>query len=212
MIGVIAAVVALVNLTIASAESVSYMEGVEYTRINKPLRTVQQPGKIEVREYFWHGCPHCFSLEPYVQRWLATKPKNVNFQMQPAILGESWKPAAQAFYTAAQLGLLDKIHPRLFEAIHLEKRSGLVKNEFALKLFFEEQGVNPEQFDKTWNSFGVSSKVNQAIRMTRQAGLNGVPAMVVNGKYLTDPGTAGGREEMFRVIEFLVAKEMAAAQ
>ncbi len=194
----------------ATAED--YMEGVEYTRISKPLRTVVKPGTVEVREYFWYGCPHCFRLEPSVQRWLASNPANVNFQMQPAILGESWAPAAQAFYTAALLGVLDKIHPALFEAVHLEGQKSLVRDDLALELFFEQHGVNPEQFRKTWNSFSVQSRVKQAVRMTRRSGIKGVPAVVVNGKFVTDPGMAGGVQEMFRVVEYLVAQEMAAAQ
>ncbi|HIJ32512.1 MAG TPA: thiol:disulfide interchange protein DsbA/DsbL, partial [Gammaproteobacteria bacterium] len=185
---------------------------VEYTTISKPLRTVSESGKIEVREYFWYGCPHCFRLEPFVQRWLDGNPQNVNFQMQPAILGESWAPAAQAFYTAALLGVLDKVHPAFFDEIHVKGNRNLAKNELAIELLFEQSGVTPEQFRKTWGSFGVQSRVKQAYRMTRQANLQGVPAVVVNGKYLTDPGSAGSYEQMFKVIEFLVAKEMAAAK
>ncbi len=208
-IALLAVVVSVATTAVVAGE---YMEGVEYTRIGKPLRTVEQPGKIEVREYFWYGCPHCFRLEPYMEHWLKSDPKNVNFQMQPAILGESWTPAAQAFYTAALLGVLDQIHPALFNAIHLGGDRNLVKDELALEQLFEQNGVTSEQFRKVWNSFGAQSRVKQAIRMTRQAGIQGVPAVVVNGKYITDPGSAGSYEEMFKVIEFLVAKESAAAQ
>ncbi len=196
----------MMSITVVAED---YMEGVEYTRISKPLRTVTKPGTVEVREYFWYGCPHCFRIEPLVQRWLATNPENVNFQRLPAILGESWAQAAQAFYVAALLGVLEKIHPTLFEAIHLQGQKSLVKDDLALELFFEEHGVNPDQFRKVWNSFGVRSRVKQAVRMTRRSGIKGVPSVVVNGKYVTDPGLAGGVEEMFQVIEYLVAKEMA---
>ena len=209
-IAVVALVMGWMTSTALIAEE--FMEGVEYTRISKPLRTVEEPGTVEVREYFWYGWPHCFRLEPLVHRWLASNPKNVNFKMQPAILGESWTPAAQAFYTAATLGILDQIHADLFEEIHLKGNRNLAKDEMALELFFEERGVSSGQFRKVWNSFGVRSRVKQAIRMTQRSGISGVPAVVVAGKYLTDAGSAGSIENLFKVIEFLVAKEMAARQ
>lgn len=209
-VAVVAVVASLVTGGVSATEE--YMEGVEYTRISKPLRTVQEPGKVEVREYFWYGCPHCFQLEPVMHEWLESDPQGVNFQMQPAILGASWAPAAQAFYTAALLGVLDKIHPALFNGIHLEGDRNLAKNEMAIEALFEKMGVDSETFRKTWNSFGVQSRVKQAYRMTRQSGIQGVPAVVVAGKYLTDAGSAGGTNQMFKVIEYLVAKELAAAQ
>lgn len=209
-VAVVAVVASLVTGGVSATEE--YMEGVEYTRISKPLRTVQEPGKVEVREYFWYGCPHCFQLEPVMHEWLESDPQGVNFQMQPAILGASWAPAAQAFYTAALLGVLDKIHPALFNGIHLVGDRNLAKNEMAIEALFEKMGVDSETFRKTWNSFGVQSRVKQAYRMTRQSGIQGVPAVVVAGKYLTDAGSAGGTNQMFKVIEYLVAKELAAAQ
>ena len=206
----VALVAGLMSSVVLAAED--FMEGVEYTRISKPLRTVDEPGKVEVREYFWYGCPHCFRMEPDVHHWLEGKPKNVNFQMQPAILGANWAQGAQAFYTAALLGVLDKVHPALFNGIHLEGNRNLASDEMAIEGLFEKQGVAPETVRKTWNSFGVQSRVKQAYRMTRQSGIQGVPAVVVAGKYLTDAGSAGSIKKLFQVIEYLVAKEMAAAK
>ena len=208
--GWIAAIALATGLMAGAVQAVEeFMEGVEYTLISKPLRTVEEPGKVEVREYFWHGCPHCFHLEPVMHEWLETNPKGVNFQMQPAILGASWAPAAQAFYTAALLGVLDKVHPALFNGIHLEGDRNLAKDEMAIEALFEKIGIDSDTFRKTWNSFGVQSRVKQAYRMTRQSGIQGVPAVVVAGKYLTDAGAAGGTQKMFEVIEYLVAKELA---
>ncbi len=210
--GWIVAVAMMVALFTGGVQAEDFMEGVEYTRISKPLRTVEQPGKVEVREYFWYGCPHCFRLEPEMHRWLKGNPKNVNFQMQPAILGENWTPAAQAFYTAALLGVLDKIHPELFEGVHLGQDRSLLKDVAAIERLFVRYGVSAEQFRKVWGSFGVQSRVKQAVRMTRKSGIQGVPAVVVIGEFLTDAGSAGSVENMFRVIEYLVAKESVTAQ
>jgi thiol:disulfide interchange protein DsbA len=210
--GWIAVVALIAGLMVGAAQAEEFMEGVEYTLISKPLRTVEKPGTVEVREYFWYGCPHCFHLEPTMQEWLSKNPQGVNLQMQPAILGASWAPGAQAFYAAAQLGVLDKLHPALFNGIHLEGDHTLVKDEMAIEALFEKIGVDPETFRKSWDSFGVQSRVKQAYRMTRQSGIQGVPAVVVAGKYLTDASSAGGTQQMFEVIEYLVAKELASAQ
>ncbi len=211
--GWIAAVALIAGLMLSWASvAEEFMEGVEYTLINDPLRTVEEPGKVEVREYFWYGCPHCFHLEPVVHEWLEKNPPGVNFQMQPAILGASWAPAAQAFYTAALLGVLDQAHPALFNGIHLNENRNLAKDEREIKALFEKLGVPKETVEKTWSSFGVQTRVKQAYRMTRQSGIQGVPAVVVAGKYLVDAGSAGGTGKMFEVIEYLVAKELAAAQ
>ena len=201
-------VMGFVTVTV-TATAEDYMEGVEYTRISKPMRTVAEPGTIEVREYFWYGCPHCNNLEPFLQRWLDTNPKNISLKVQPTIFRENWAPAAQAFYTAGVLGVLDKTHHAMFDAIHNDNRKNLLGDDLAMEVFFEEHGVAPADFRKAWGSFSVQSRVKQAVRMTRKSGIKGVPAVVVNGKYVTDPGIAGGYREMFKVIEYLVAKEMA---
>ncbi len=195
-------------LWLGTAAADEYMEGVEYSRITKPLRTVTKPGLVEVREYFWYGCPHCYNLEPSLHAWLNSNPSGVNFQMQPAILGEHWTPAAQVFYTAAQLGVLDRIHPALFDRIHRQGERILATDKDAMEELFIQFGVSPEQFDQVWASFGTRVRVNQAVQMTRQSGIEGVPAIVVNGKYRVDAGSAGGIDNMFKVIEYLVAKEI----
>ncbi len=207
----IAAVVMGLATLIVSAEivnAVEYMEGVEYTRINKPLRTVSEAGKIEVREYFWYGCPHCFRMEPFMERWLDTNPKNIIFKLQPTIFRDDWMPAAQAFYTAQALGIEGKMHPELLDAIHQRGEKALLSDARALELFFKKHGVKPTDFRKSWNSFSVGSQVKQALRITKQSGIHGVPAVIVNGKYVTNPVLAGGYDSMFKVIEFLVARSL----
>lgn len=170
-----------------------------------PAQPTQNPDKVEVVELFWYRCPHCYRLLPAMERWLQDKPDNVEFLRMPAILSGNWALHARAFYTAEILGVLDKIHRPLFDAIHAERRD--LNSEQALESFFGEYGVDAETFKKTWRSFAVETKVRKARVMTERYGITGTPAVVVNGKYRTDGVMTGNYANMLRVIEELIAKE-----
>jgi thiol:disulfide interchange protein DsbA len=202
----------LAVVTVGAGASGVYTNGKEYHTLSNPQPT-SNPSKIEVVELFWYGCPHCYHLEPYLRDWQKTLPDDVNFVRIPAILGPSWELLAKAYYTAELLGVLDKIHDELFSEIHERKHP--IRNEKMLRDFFVSQGVLPESFDKTFNSFAVTVKVNNARMMTRRYAISGVPTLIVNGKYSTSVGDAGGNEQTFDVVNFLVEKErkeMAAAK
>lgn len=186
-------------------------EGFEYNLV-KPTIETNDPSKVEVAELFWYGCPHCNEFEPTLNKWLKTKPDNVNFIRIPAVFRESWIPHARAYYTADALGVLDKTHSAFFEAIHKDRRRLATKKDIGE--FFESHGVKPQDFDKVWNSFIVQSRVKRAITLTRRSGIKGVPSMMVNGKYRTSATEAGinnpggaSNDEMLKVVDLLVAKE-----
>ena len=191
-------------ITAAAVAADTYTNGKEYHTLGAP-QPVAVPGKIEVVEMFWYGCPHCFHLEPYLDDWLKTKPKDVNFVRIPAVLGKGWELLAKAYYTAELLGVLDKVHNELFDEIHV--RHHPIRNEKSLREFFVSQGVAPESFDKTFNSFAVSVKVNNARMMSRRYAISGVPTLIVDGKYSTSVGDAGSNEKVFKVVDYLIAKE-----
>jgi len=186
-------------------------EGFEYNLVS-PAMTTSDPAKVEVVEMFWYGCPHCNDFEPTLNKWLKTKPDNVNFVRIPAIFRESWIPHARAYYTAEALGVVDKTHSAFFEAVHKERRRLATKKDIAA--FFVSHGVKQADFDQAWDSFVVQSRVKRAITLTRRAGIKGVPAMLVNGKYRTsateasinNPGGASN-DDMINVVNFLVSKE-----
>ena len=188
----------------ATAASTPFEEGINYKRLPKPQATADA-SKIEVVELFWYGCPHCHKFQPYVEEWLKTKPDNVNYIRMPAILREDWSLHARAFYTAETLGVLDRIHAPLFDAIHIEKRH--LFTEDSLMQFFQEYGVSNDDFRNTFHSFAVDSKVRRARLMTRNYQIRGTPAVVINGKYVTGPGMAKGFENMIKIIDYLVDKE-----
>lgn len=188
--------------TTALAED--YTEGKQYAVLANPQPT-SNADKIEVVELFWYGCPHCYRLEPYVSTWVASKPDDVEFVMMPAIIGPPWELLAKAFYTAEFLGVFDKVHIALFEAIHKDRKK--FTNEAAVQALFVAQGVSEQDFKNTFNSFAVSVKVNNAKLMTKRYAITGVPAIIVNGKYNTSGTLAGSNENIIKVVDYLVEQE-----
>jgi len=190
----------LVSTTACSSE---YSAGFEYKNI-KPQPTANA-NRVEVIEFFWYGCPHCFHFEPELKRWLATKPANVDFIQVPAPLNKSWELHTKAFYALELMGMQKKLHTPLFEAIHL-KRMRLF-DEKSLTDFLVKNGVDRDKFEKNMKSFTVSGKLNKARKMMKDYEVRGVPQIAINGKYITSGSMAGNYVNMIKVINFLIAKE-----
>ena len=155
-------------------------------------------------EVFWYGCHHCFDFEPHLKKWILALPDNVEFRRMPGIFSESWIPHARAFYTAEALGVLDKIHAPLFEAIHEQKK--MIGDAESIERFFIAQGVSKEDFREAYNSFSVDTKTRKATALSKEYGITGVPSVIVDGRFRTSARLTGGYEEMLKVIEYLVDK------
>lgn len=183
-----------------------FEEGRHYTELVFP-QEVETGKQIEVREFFWYGCPHCYTLEPALDRWIATKPKNVAFVRTPGT-APRWLVHAQAYYAAESLGMVPKLHPALFKAMHEQKRP--LEDEASLLNFVAEQGVDAAKFKAALNSFGTRLNVEKAKRLNEAYTVNTVPALVVDGKYLTSPAMAGGEAAVIKVVEHLVQKAQTA--
>ena len=192
---------------LAACAADDFIEGRDYTKLSSAQPT-SSGDKIEVVELFWYGCPHCYHLEPFIESWLKTKPDDVEFVRLPAILGASWELLAKAYFTADLLGVLDETHRALFDEIH--EKNNRIRDEAALRAFFMQHGVSAADFDKTFNSFAVNVKLNNARLMTRRYAITGVPTLIVNGKYSTGPSQTNGNERVMAVVDYLVAKERAA--
>jgi len=173
-----------------------------------PAQPTQDPAKVEVLELFWYGCPHCFHFEPYLKDWSAHKPEYVNFIRMPAVFRDSWLPGARAYYTAQLLGVLDKVHGAIFDAMHVRHLPMSTKEEFMD--LFASKGVSKEDFAKAWDSFTVQARVRRATMMTREYGITGVPSVIINGKYRASGSSAGSFENLIKVINTLVEQEHAA--
>ena len=190
--------------TLLVAQAWALDEGIEYTTLDKPQAT-ETGDKIEVLEVFMYSCPHCRNLEPTMHAWLETKPANVELRLMPAVFGPKVVPHAKAFYAAQLMGVLEKFHDPLFEALHARKEA--IWDEDALVAFAESQGIDGAEFRKTYNSFAVDMKVRRATEMGRRYGIDGVPSIIVNGKYRTSPSQTGGRAKMVEVMNHLIQIE-----
>lgn len=173
------------------------------------IQAVSTGDKIEVLELFWYRCPHCNALEVPLQKWLKNgKPEEAEYVPFPVVFNERWEPAARAFYTLEALGLLEKLHGKLFYAIHSERRK--VTSAKQLGAWIEEQGENKAQeVIDTYDSFAVNTKINYATLMSKKYGISGVPAIIVDGRYRTNVTQAGNHDRLFELINFLVAKAVA---
>ncbi len=185
----------------------SYAQEAGYQEI-KPPQPVQNPDKIEVMEFFWYGCPHCYSLEPELEHWLKTLPDDVVFIRQPAIFSDLWGKHAKAYYVAEALGVVNKVHADFFDAIQNKKQK--LTSEDDLAEFFMSHGVEEKAFRDAYNSFLVDARVRQAKAMPPRYGITGVPALIVNGKYKTNGSLAKSQKNMISVINELIEKERAA--
>ncbi|MCU7892042.1 MAG: thiol:disulfide interchange protein DsbA/DsbL [Candidatus Thiodiazotropha sp. (ex Ustalcina ferruginea)] len=194
----------LLPLLFLNAAHAEWGEG--WDPIDPPVATTASEGKVEVIEFFWYGCPHCYHMEPQLEEWLKNKPENVEFIRIPAPLNSKWTVHAQFFYAAEILGLTEKLHNPLFTAIHDKKRKLYDKD--SLIDFAVEHGADRQQFIDALNSFGVYVKVQNARKLGQRYQLDGVPAIGINGKYKTSGSLAGTYSKMFEIVTQLVSKEL----
>lgn len=193
--------------------SSQFKEGQHYIRLVPTQPTFGGSDKVEVVEFFWYGCPHCFDLEPTINRWAENVPANVRFVRAPAMWNDVLKVHAQLFYTAQVLGQNGKIRDpegfrrHVFEEFHL--RNNRLLSEQSILRAFERFGVTETDFRKTWSSFEVAQKMRVAEDLARRYSISGVPAVVVNGKFRTGGAEAGSYPRMLEVVDELVARESA---
>ncbi len=191
-------------LLLLSLSSVLHAESLGY-EILSPAQPTQNQDKIEIIEFFWYGCPHCYSFKPELTEWLKTKPENVEFIRQPAIFNSLWEKHAKAYLVAEALGVVDKVHADFFDAIQNKKQR--LTSEDQLADFFVARGVDETQFRNTFNSFLVDAKLRQAKAMAPRYGITGVPAIIINGKYKTNGSLAGTHKQMIEVMNRLIQQE-----
>jgi protein dithiol oxidoreductase (disulfide-forming) len=163
-----------------------------------PPQPVESGNKIEVLEFFWYGCIHCYNLEPKLDTWLKALPKDVEFRRVPAIFNERWAHDASIFYAIDALGLLDKLHRPLFDAIHRDRLR--TERWPELSAWLQKQGVDAQKFESTLKSFGVQGKTKRAIRLTADYKIDGTPSMAVHGRY-----TVRASDAMLGTVNELVA-------
>ncbi len=199
---------ALVSSVHVQAQS-AFEAGRDYLVLS-PAQSVEQKGKIEVLEFFWYRCPHCMQFEPELAAWRKKLGRDVVVVRQPAILADHWEPLARVYYTLEALGAADRLHTAVFEAV---QNQGHNLND--PETFFDwaaGQGLNRNRVKDAYHSFGVASKVNRARQVTRNYRLNGVPAVAVNGKYLTSATFTGSHARTLEAVDTLIEQERRAGR
>jgi thiol:disulfide interchange protein DsbA len=196
----------------AQLPSGQWTPGTNYTVISPAQPTDAAPGKVQVIEVFWYGCPHCYALDPYLETWLKTKPDYVDFVRVPIMWGDIHRYHARLFYTLQALGKLDQLHTQVFDEIHLHNDPLYVQGNpqatFQAQLkFAEAHGISASAFTNAYNSFGVQSNLQRADDLDRRYKIDAVPAIVIDGKYEADVGTAGSEEKLIQLINDLSASE-----
>jgi thiol:disulfide interchange protein DsbA len=180
-----------------------FKAGVNYKEITP--QPTDAGDKIEVLEFFSYSCPHCFNFEPFISSWKKTKPANVVFIRVPAIFRPEWEVQARAYFALSVMGEIDKVHGKIFKAIHKDKMHLNKLNEIAD--FVAKNGVDKEKFLKEYNSFAVDNMVRKVKKKQKGYQIQGVPTMAVNGKYLTSGSMAGSYDNLIKIIDYLIVKE-----
>jgi len=188
------------------------VEGTDYLVIEGGQPYQQAAGKIEVAEVFGYVCPACFRFQPLIGPWKAGLPSDVQFVYVPAMFGGTWDDYARAFYAAETLGVQEKTHDALYNAIHVEQSLKGERGRDSVEdiaRFYAKFGVDPKQFADTMGSFGVAAKTNRAKQFAARSKITGTPSLIINGKYLVK-GTS--YQDMLRIADHLIARERAAGQ
>jgi thiol:disulfide interchange protein DsbA len=191
--------------TAANPATTKYQAGQDYKVLATAQGTTSAPEKVEVAEVFWYGCPHCFNLDPKLQDWVKKLPPDVSFVRIPVMWSTAHEIHARLYYTAMALNKLTDMHDAIFREIHVNNNK-LIDDEH-IQALFAKYGVGAEQFQKAFRSFTVEGQLRRAKELTLRYEIRSVPILVVNGKYTTDAPGVKSVDDMFAVVNELVAKE-----
>jgi len=185
----------------------------DYKLITPPPQP-QTAKKVEVIEFFSYACPHCADFEPALQRWLKHKPRDLEYRMFPMVFRESWKAPAKLYYALEAMGLVERYHQQVYDAIHKQNKE--LATDDQVKQWAASMGMDAATFNQVYDSFGIDAKLQHSVAMGRAYGVQGTPAMAVNGKYYTAPSmvmtTGGGLDydRFFKVLDELIEMERSA--
>ena len=192
---------AFVLLLIMTASSGVYAQ--KYVQISTEKQSESRD--IIIYEFFWYGCPHCFNLEPTIDRIEADLAMDARIVKVPVALRESWTPHAKLYYALSQMNEINDLHNLIFEEIHIENNR--LDTEEAMIEFLSKSEINTEIFSEKYNSYGTEARVKKASNLARKYQIDSVPTLVVNGKYLTSGSFVSSYDELYSVVNFLVERE-----
>jgi len=155
--------------------------GTDYKLI-EPAQATRSGNKIEVLEFFFYGCSHCFHLHPDLTAWERKMPKDVELVLVPTVFNSSWEPMAYTYYALEVLGQNHKLHDDLYEAWNIKNID--LSDESKIAAFVATHGVDSKKFSEAYHSFSVQSKVTRSKQLTQSYRISGTPTIIVDGKYL----------------------------
>jgi len=188
-----------------SGPPIKLSEGKDYNRLERPQASEAGAGKIEVIEFFWYSCPHCNAFEPTFANWVKNAPKDVMVRRIPVAFNDSFAPQQRLFFTLEALNLLDSLHVKVFQAVHVDKLP--LNTDAGIQAWAEKQpGVDKTKFAEAYKSFGMASKLRRAVQLQNDFKVEGVPALGIAGRFYTDGSMAGSMERALQVTEALLAQ------
>lgn len=193
----------MAGLSVQPAFAEAPQLGSQFDQVAQQI-TTDQPAKIEVMEIFWYGCPHCYHMEQPLEAWVKKQPADVYFKRVPGLPNPSWAPMAKAFYAMQELGVSDKLHGQLFEAIHKSKTLSPTDEAAAIDWIAKQGGLDKIKVEKAFKSFATNMQLNKAMQIFRASGATGVPALIIDGKYITGSSMAGGNEAALQTADYVI--------
>lgn len=188
----------------ALAQTKAPEAGTDYLKLKKPAPVDAPSGQIEVLEFFWYNCPHCNAFEPLLNQWAKRLPADVAFRRVPVAFQDSYLPQQRLFYALESMGLAEKLHDKVFAAIHTERQN--LVSETAITAWMLKQGVDPALFTSHFNSFSTVSRARRANQLMTAYQVEGVPALGVAGRFYTDGSMTKSMERALQTVDFLVAE------
>jgi protein dithiol oxidoreductase (disulfide-forming) len=173
------------------------------------------PAKIEVMEIFWYGCIHCYHMDPLLNAWVKRLPSDVYFKRVPGLPNASWAPMAKAFYAMETLGVQEKLHTPLFDAVNKQKTVNPTDEKAIIEWVTKQSGLDKLKVEQAFKSFTTNTNLNRAAQIFRASGATGVPSLIIDGKYITSSTMSGGNEQALKTADFIIGnvrKDKAAAK
>jgi len=182
----------------------AFRSGKDYITLERPVATEAGTGKIEVLEFFWYSCPHCNQFEPAFEQWAKNAPKDVVVRRVPVAFRDDFVPQQRLYYTLEAMNLVEKMHIRVFTAIHGEKL--MLNSDAAVLAWAEKQGIDKTKFEQAYKSFGVATKSKRAVQLQNDFKIEGVPSLGVAGRFYIDGTLAGSMPRALQVADALIAQ------
>jgi protein dithiol oxidoreductase (disulfide-forming) len=191
-----------------------WQEGVNYTRLVPGQPTYVPAGQVEVLEFFWYGCPHCYAIDSAVESWRKSKPAYITFVRVPVMWSEGHRSTARLYYTLESMGKIEQLHGEIFKEIHVNNDQLIASDpndvagaERVQTAFVKKFGISEDAFKKAYHSLPVETSLQRADELSQRYRIEGVPTFVVNGKFVADVRSAGGPEKLLSLVGDLAAQE-----